>query len=351
MGGGGFNPLDFFGIGGGGGGGGGASGDVDAWNQKALNGASWGALDLQIKSREVTWRSVLAGLVGAYSVVRQYQLNKRMVDLQERSVKVAEEYLKLAQRAYDEISLPTFNRLRDHFDYARDKWRPRLDEFMAEAFRLKEYRPQYAIAQGRAMSTVQSEFDKARKMRQRSRGRYEIGRACHEDILFAIAGAQARVAAADAAFRYEDTKKLKLDEWYWQRQSAGADAAANGLANAISGLNGAVAGVASGLSAISTGVARVAQAANQAEGAYGNMRDYWGTIGNGAFGMGGWNRWFQGGQSPIGFGSTVTPDQVSRIGQSSITGLTGAGTLSTSPRPVPRPATLNSGDANEVDGV
>lgn len=257
-----------------------STGGGDAWITTSMAANSYGSRTADAQDRQVTWQSVLAGIVGTYGVIRNYELQKRMVDLHQRSVDQAEEYLTLAKRHYDEIAVPTFDRVRDHFDFVRDNWRPKLTLYIDEGLRLKEYTPDYTSQMGRFMSVAQAEMDKARRMRTRMQSRFETGRACYEDALFAIRGAELRTAAASAGYRYEDAKKIEMDKWFWQRWSNVAELVSSAIANAISGLNQSTAVATTSLSQIGGAVGRGRDALAGLSGATESLAGFWGTQAN-----------------------------------------------------------------------
>lgn len=333
------------GIGGGGGGGGGASGGDDGWHQKTMNPGSWGGIQLGIETRHLTWMSILAGLVGTYSLIRDYQLRKRMVDLHERSVDQAEEYLELAKRHYNEIALPAFNRTRDHFDYVRNNYRPFIDLYLREAKRWLVYTPDYDTAMGRTISVVQTQLDRARKQRSRMRGKFEIGRSCHEDLIFSIRGAELRASAADRGFRYEDAKKQKMDEFYWNRLSAGAEVAASAMANAISGLNQSSAMVSTALGRVGDATQGIARATSLLTGAMGEQSDFYNGLGNVGFGAMRQNMRRTELSTKVGADSMVSTSNISSIANGARSGFGGLSTITGSvgsQRPTARPSHLNT---------
>lgn len=263
----------------------GGGGSEGAWVTEPMAAGSYGSVTAASQARQVTWQSLLAGTVGTYAYVRAHQLQSRMVDLYKRGVEQADEYLRLAQRHYGEIALPTYERQRDHFDFVVRNWRPKMAAYIDEGMRLKNYTPDYTSQMGRFMGLAQAEFDKARRQRGRMRGKFELGRACHEDTIFSIRAAEARVAAASAGYRFEDNKKMEMEQWYWQRWSAAADLMSASMANTISGINQGSATATTALSSVGAAVER-GQGARSYLGAQGigGQRNMFGQLSQGAFG-------------------------------------------------------------------
>lgn len=257
-----------------------------AWHTQPADPNSYTEKWFSLQDREINAWEVLAGIIGTVGIIQQYNLNQRQVDLQERAVDQAQEYLELAQDNYNNISVPTFERMRDFFDNCGlASWKTHVENFLDLADDDVTYDPKYDLAEGRAISTVQAQFDKARTLRGRMRGRFRTGKCCAEDTMFAIASAQAKVAAANVAYRYEDQKAFEVDQWYWQKQTAGGQLAMNGLANAVSGLNGGAGVATTGLGAIAEGTRSLTAASAGAADAIGNLASFWGNISNGAFGI------------------------------------------------------------------
>jgi len=241
-------------------------------------------------------RNILLGLIGVYGVIRQQQALEDQIKLQERVVGQADDYLQLAQRNYDEvtksnyeqvvrptfeqITVPAFQCQKDLFNRYDGDMRDYELRFLDDAYCLpKEYTPQFSAAQGRAMSAVQGQFDRARQDAARRRGKYASGRCCSEEISFSIAAATARVGAANDAYREEVRLKFEIDQWYFRRRAAAAEFAANARAQVISGVNGGVAAVNSGLSALSGAVGAASASVNAIGTAVGSLTRAAGGLG------------------------------------------------------------------------
>jgi len=234
------------------------------------------------------WMSVLAGLIGTYGLIKQYELQKEQMKLAERGVNQAEGYLTLAQNNYSVIALPTFTRQRDLFDRYLNQFSGYEATYLADAFRLKEYCPDYTLQEGRALGRVQAQFDRAALQRRRQTGKYNCGRACHDTTMNSIMLALAKVDAANHAYRYEEQKKQHLDEWYWKRRSDGARIVDSMAGRVVSGIINGVAAATGALNGIGTASSSLRLAGQQAMAAYDNSSDFWGSISNGAFRMAGY---------------------------------------------------------------
>lgn len=243
------------------------------------------------------WQTILAGLIGTYGLVRQYQLLQKQVDLAERSVDQAEDYLDLATDAYANISIPTFTRQSTQFDRYVSTFAGYEDIYMEDAFRLKEYTPEYDVQMGRTIASVQSTFDKAALQRSRQNGRYNTGRACHDGLWFATMTALAKVDAVNHGYRYEDAKKIQLDGWYWERRSGGARINEAHADRVTGGLNGGAGAVGNGLTSIGQGVQQVQNAQRGVTEAFNNQANFFGSVSNGAFRFVGFNS-YMGGANP-----------------------------------------------------
>lgn len=229
------------------------------------------------------WQAVLASLIGTYGLVRQYQILQDQLNLAERSVTQADDYLALADSAYNNISVPTFTRQAQQFDRYTSTFGGYEDIYMADAFRLQEYTPQYDVQMGRTLASVQAQFDKAALQRKRMTGKYNTGRACHDATWFATMTALAKVDAVNHGYRYEDSKKITLDGWYWDRRTAGARINEAHASRIVSGINGGASVVGDGLNSIGNSIGRVQGAVAQASQAFGEQSNFFGSLANSAF--------------------------------------------------------------------
>lgn len=284
-----------------------------------------------------TTRNLLLGLIGIYGVIRQQQALEDQIDLQERVVDQADDYLDLAERNYNEvtranyeeivrptfeqITVPAFECQKDLFNRYDLDMRDFEIRFLDDAYCLpKTYDPDFCASQGRAMSTTQAQFDRARQDVARRRGKFASGRCCSEEVSFSIAAASARVAAANASYRDEVRLKFEIDQWYFRRRAAAAEFAANARAQVISGVNGGIAAVNSGLSALAQGVSAATSAVGAVGGAvsgltsaagglasaFGAQGSSFASISNGAFSFLG----YQTTQGNSGFGGLLGGQQV-----------------------------------------
>ena len=239
-------------------------------------------VDGYLKPRD-TWQMLLGTIMGIYAMIRQYELFKEQLKLAKRVMEQQEEYLALAKRTFNDIILPTHERQRKLFDRFVSDFSGYEDRYMADAFRLKEYSPEYTVQEGRTLAAVQVQFDRAAQMKRRMCGKYNTGRMCEDATQFAITAALAKVDATNHGYRFEEARKRALDAWYWQRRSAGADFTANMRANVISGLNQGTANVNGGLGQVGNAAHGVIEGYGAMANAYSNMANFWGSIANGAF--------------------------------------------------------------------
>lgn len=246
------------------------------------------------------WQNVLAGIIGVYGFIKQAELLERQVDLQEDLVAHGERYLTLAERTFDEVTLDAYTCQKSLFERYKDDFDACMDFYVSESKRLTEYTPAYALQEGRAMTEVQGAFDKARLRRQRQRGKYNTGQCCYEETFFAVAFAQTTVDAANHGYRYEDDKKIRLDDWYWRRITTGAQIVENMRSHVISGVNGGVANVSGGLASIGGALGELRGAVEGEAAALRDRASFFGTVSNGAFRMAGFSQGYGQGYSTPG---------------------------------------------------
>jgi len=229
------------------------------------------------------WQAILSGIVGTYAMVKQYELFKEQIRIAEDIRRQQQEYLVLAQRTFDDVLLPTHMRQRDLFDRFKTNFSNYEDRYTADAFRLKEYSPEYSVQEGRTLGSVQAQFDRAALMKRRMCGKYNTGRACDDATKFSIVTALAKVDAVNHGYRFEESRKRALDAWYWERRSDGIKIVDSMRASVVSGLNQGTATVVSGLNAVGNAYKAQIDAYGPIANAYSNMGNFWGTLANGAF--------------------------------------------------------------------
>lgn len=270
-----FNEVgDIFGIGG--------TGSGQVISKSAAECWGKGAVDCR-NSFERTWLPALAGIIGTYGYIRQYELQRDALALQERAIRVAERGIELAERNYNEIAVPVFQRFRDYFDNCVDKMKEYQTRFIEKAFECEEYEADYEGQAGRVKGRISANFDSIRMKVRRSRGKYSTGYVCNEDIRLGIAEGIALSDATNRAYRYEDAKKIRLDQQCFERCQVAASLANSISAQAFNGLNGGASLTQSGLARIQTAQGQLAQAQNNAAQQTSQFADFFGGIANGAF--------------------------------------------------------------------
>ena len=229
------------------------------------------------------WQKALSTLVGIYSLVKQHQIMQEYLKLAKEQVKQAERYLALAESHYNTIAVPTYRCQKDLFTRYLGKFSGYECSYLEEAFRLKEYDPEYKLQEGRAISTVQHMFDKARLQRRRQVGKYNTGLACHDNSYFTVMQAQAKVSAVNHAYRFEENRKFKLDQWYWQKCTAGIGIVDSMGNRVVSGLNGGASVANQALNSVGNAYGLVQNAFQFVENGYTNLANFWGSVSNTAF--------------------------------------------------------------------
>lgn len=238
---------------------------------------------LSRKDTELGIWGTFVNLLGVYAVTQQYDLLERQTDLNERTVDYAERYLELAEDNYQDITLDAYQRQSDLYDRFTTLFQGFEQTFLDAASPLREYTPDYATQQGRATAGVGQQFSMIRQRRARQRSRYAAGECCHESLMLDIAQAQAMGDAMNRGYRYEDEKKYRMDEWYWQRFSQAMQMVENMRAGVITGLNGGVANATGAVGAIGSAIGQLSNAVRGASSAMQDQASFFGTLANGAF--------------------------------------------------------------------
>lgn len=224
------------------------------------------------------WQAIIGTALTVYGLIQQHEMIKRQIQVMERAQAVAEQYLALAQSAYNNIAVPTFERQRDIFDSGHACFNATQCAYLNESQRLKEYQPEYDVQMGRTIAIIQQQFDKGLQQRQRSIGKYASGRCCYSQTWFAIQRTLAVTDAVNHGYRFEEARKRYLDAYYWERQTQGASFLSNWRGQVIGGINGGAQVAIQGLNAVGGAVGRVQEGAAGTAAAYGNMARFWGGV-------------------------------------------------------------------------
>lgn len=264
---------------------------------------TYSSIASQAMSREdskISLMGTFMGLLGTYALIQQYSLLERQTDMNEDMVSYAERYLDLAEDNYSDITLDAYRKQVSLYTKFVDDFEPFEKEFLNEAKSKITYDPDYDSAEGRAMAGVGQQYSLVRQRRNRQRSRYAVGACCSEGLLLDIAQANALVDASNRGYRYEDEKKLKLDDWYWQHYGQAFQLVENMRANVISGINGGAAAATSGVGAIAGMMNSANNTMRNMSDAIGDQSSFFGTMSNGAFKMMGFNAGRS--QVPSGYG-------------------------------------------------
>lgn len=257
-----------------------------------------------VGAKQCSWQAVLAGAVGTYGFIRQFELQERMVDCAEAQKEQAQEYLELTQQQYEEVTRPIFDCIKEAFTTAEDCYAQFEKEFVELALNCPVPEPDYVSQEGRVLGVVQAQFDNALKQRRRQLGKHETGRCKSENVRFALATATAKTDALNSAYRYEEARRDRWDEIYWNRKVQGMAIAQGAIGRTYASLTASGNVVNSGLGVIGNAFGRSLDAAGQLSAATSGLSDLFGTLANGAFQFAGFQSFGRpgfGGASP-GFG-------------------------------------------------
>lgn len=235
------------------------------------------------------WKSVLAGVVGTYSVIKQHKLNKRMIAMGEEEQARAAEFFAMTKDSFENITKPVFNCYKGAFNAFRVRYDEVERHYIDLAFDIDDYVPDFITQEGRVIGAVQNQFDRALKERKRQMGKFNAGRVENENLRFALATATAKTDALNVAYRFEEDRRDRLSSEYWQRRTQAAAAVQNIGSRVFAGLNSGAGAVSAGIASTATGFNATAIADSNTSAAIANQSDAFGSIGGGAFGFAGAN--------------------------------------------------------------
>lgn len=261
---------------------GGAAGAAAYTAASAINSAAYTAVNLPRQIAEV----VLSGLIGTYSIIKQHDIQRDYLRLAEEQVGQAERYLGIAEGNYNDIAVPTFQCQKALFERYQSDFSGRESEFVTDAFKFDEFTPDYDLQEGRALGAVSAAFGRARQQRRRNIGKYNTGRACHDIVETTIAEARAATAASNTAYRYEEQRKFRFDQWYFQRRTAGVSMVSDMASRVVSGINGGASTANSALAGVGSAIQAGIGAVNAAGDGFVNQANFFGSIARTAFANG-----------------------------------------------------------------
>lgn len=224
--------------------------------------------------------AVLSATIGTWGLIEQYKIQKRMVELAEASSERADKFLALAKSKYNDIDLPTYNKMAALYDRYKSE-QPFETEFLNCAFALKGWAADFCLVEGRAVLSVQRIFDMSLQSKRRALGRYDTGRACHDLTYFSGQLAIAKTNAATKAYNDERKRKLDMDKWYWDRWKDGANYLLSLGNRAVNAITGGTAGLAHGINDLGKAVTNSSEAASGQAGALANSAQFWGNVASG----------------------------------------------------------------------
>ena len=272
-----------------GGGGGGATVNVEPISKEAAE--CWGYRAVQEHETQqfpVTQAyAAILSLIGTVGLIRQWDALDRSLDLAERQTDTAEDYYDLSLRNYEEVTIRAFECQKELFDRYTADFADCADIFVALGKDPKEYVAGYALYGGRAAAGVGAQFSRLRQRRQRQRSKYATGACCNENLQLDIAQAVAMTEAKNRGYRYEDQRKIQLDQWYWSKCESVATFVSQMRAHVISGVNSGVANATGSIGAVGGAVGAIGQAGASQQGALENIASFFGSLSNGAFRLAG----------------------------------------------------------------
>lgn len=209
---------------------GGLVGQAYAENVKATatasNTALVGAITAQTAS-ELSWRTAAQTFLAGLGAYKQYKLYDQQGDLAAAQMRMVDQQKDLLLDQYNNITKPLFDQAKDKYYGYYWSWGKSLIEKIAECgSKVCEYTPDQNIL-NRAMAQVSTGMNQIKLRANRGKGMYQSGKCCAITIQLAAIEGQLRVDAYNMAARYEDTKKLQWDQFYWNKNLGTAQIAQN----------------------------------------------------------------------------------------------------------------------------
>lgn len=265
-----------------------ASGIDDLIAEQAACAKSDCELRAQYYADTAGFRAVKEALLfamGTYGVIKQWESLDEQIKLNERGVDQAQEYLELAQKNYEEITVRAFDCNKKLFDDYYEDCGPCEATFKERAFEKYGFEPDHETSLSRAVSSARQAFTSSTKSQKRATSRFAVGMREELNHRRDVRQALAESHAVNIAYRFEDERHLTWDSYYWKRNQAGAAFCENMRAHVISGVNQGTANATGGIQGVGGGVGAINNAIANASGALTNMATFYGGLASDAFGF------------------------------------------------------------------
>lgn len=167
---------------------------------------------------ELTWQAVSQAFLLAAGYAKQFDLAEKQGDLADAQRDAVGRNMALAEKNYSEMALPAYKQAEAYFhQFYRKSWEPKLLEIAKCGLKDCEYEPDYNRWVTRGIVDVAKVVNGAKIAARRNMDVYSAGLCCDLDYRFAELQSKLTVDTINIGRVYEDDRKAKLDQFYWNK--------------------------------------------------------------------------------------------------------------------------------------
>jgi hypothetical protein len=261
---------------------------AQAYSLMSTNAATIAAQYNASKTSTEFWFGALLTALGAY---KQYKMFDQQGDLFEAQMKHTDQAREIARSNFFDLYKPQFERSTGNYWGDVNPWaKAAIRGVVTCGTKICEYvKDQNTI--NRTTAKIPQIVANARRLANATRKYGQVGVCMNNDYRFAQMEASLAVKYMGIAERYEDTKKLSWDQFYWNRQSGSASIAQNQQSIAANLVSSSASGLSSAMGQVQQAAAAGLAAVQGYAAVQENMAGWWGGVGQiggmiGGFGQG-----------------------------------------------------------------
>ncbi len=177
---------------------------------------------------EIGLKTVIAGLLTAAGLFKQYERLEKQGDLYEAQRDVVLRNVALSERTYNETFLPSYKQGVNFFEKGfRKQWEPILTKIVTCGTQECEYVPDYERHTTRGLADAAKIISGVKRTARRALDAYSIGLCSEQSFKFAEVQARMVMDSKVLGRTFEEDLKLRKDTFYWNRLTTSASIAQN----------------------------------------------------------------------------------------------------------------------------
>jgi hypothetical protein len=186
-----------------------------AYSRMCENGAK---ISKQEIAANVSLQTLINGFFAGLGLVKQYDMMEKQGELYEAQRDATLRNIALAENNYNQMALPAYKKAEEYFHvYYRRQWETKLKTIADCGLKDCEYTPDYNRWVSRGLADVVKVVNQAKLAGRRQLDKYSAGACCEQDYRFAELQAVLVTDTVNLGRVYEDERKLKMDNFFWNK--------------------------------------------------------------------------------------------------------------------------------------